>query len=103
MEPRRTKEFVYNNPLLWWKMHDEKFFTLQILARKFLAIQASSAPSECVFSQALLISNKQTRMDPTIVGKVLFIKQNWEHFEGKVDYLKVIAGREYGKHLKELE
>jgi hAT family C-terminal dimerisation region len=85
-------------------MHDGKFPTLQVLARKFLAIEASSAPSECVFSQAsLLISNKRTRMDPTIAGKVLFVKQNWEHFEGKVDYLKVIAGKEYGKHLKELE
>jgi hypothetical protein len=42
-------------------------------------------------------------MDPTIAGKALFVKQNWEHFEGKVDYLKVIAGKEYNKHLKELE
>jgi hAT family C-terminal dimerisation region len=77
MEPRTTK-FVYNNPLLWWKMHDGKFPTLQVFTRKFFAIQASSAPCECVFSQAsLLISNKRTRMDATIACKALFVKQNW--------------------------
>jgi hAT family C-terminal dimerisation region len=85
-------------------MHDGKFLTLQVLARKFFAIQACATPSECVFSQAsLLISNKRTRIDQTIAGKALFVKQNWGHFEGKVDYLKVIAGKDYDKHLKELE
>jgi hypothetical protein len=68
---------------------------LEVLARKFLAIQASSAPSERVFSQAsLLISAKRTRMDPKIAGKTLFVKQNWERYEGKVDFLKLIAGGE---------
>ena len=44
------------DPLAWWKMHDGQFPTF---ARKYLAISASSAPSERVFSQAKLIQKRQ--------------------------------------------
>jgi len=98
------KQLLWNNPLDWWKLHEGKFPTLEVLARKFLAIQASSAPSERIFSQAsLLLSAKRTRMKPKIAGKALFVKQNWEHFEGKVDYVKLIGGKEADKFIKKME
>jgi len=98
------KQFVCNNPLDWCKMHKGKFPTLEVLARKFLAIQASSAPSERIFSQAsLLLSANRTRMKPKIAGKVMFVKQNWEHFEGKVDCVKLIGGKEADKFIKKME
>ena len=47
------------DPLAWWKMHDGQFPTIVKLARKYLAIPASSAPSERVFSRAKLIQQRQ--------------------------------------------
>ena len=47
------------DPLAWWKMHDGHFPTIAKLARKYLAIPASSAPSERVFSRAKLIQQRQ--------------------------------------------
>ena len=69
------------DPLAWWKMHQGKFPTLEVLAKKFLAIQASSAPSERVFSQAsLLISAKRTRLSPRIAGNTVTVRHRaWSH------------------------
>ena len=47
------------DPLAWWKMHDGQFPTIAKLARKYLAISASSAPSKRVFSLAMLIQQRQ--------------------------------------------
>ena len=47
------------DPLAWWKMHDGQFPPIAKLARKYLAIPASSAPSERVFSRAKLIQQRQ--------------------------------------------
>jgi len=99
-----AKKFVHSDPLDWWKIHENKFPNLGVLARKFLAIQAGSAPSERIFSQAsLLISDKRTRLDPKIAGKALFVKQNWELFEEELNYLKIIGGKDVEKFFKELE
>ena len=43
------------DPLEWWEMQDGQFATIGKLAWKYLAIPASSAPSERVFSRAKLI------------------------------------------------
>ena len=65
------------------------------MAKIYLALQATSAPSERVFSQAsLLLSAKRTRMDPDMAGKTLFVKQNWDKFKNDVNYLAVIATTE---------
>ena len=47
------------DPLAWWKLHDSRFPRVSKLARKYLAIPASSAPSERVFSRAKLIQQRQ--------------------------------------------
>lgn len=40
------------NPLEWWKLHSNNYPTLARLARDFLAIPASTVPSESTFSIA---------------------------------------------------
>ena len=45
--------------LAWWKMHHGQIPTIAKLARKYLAIPASSAPSERGFSRAKLIQQRQ--------------------------------------------
>ena len=64
----------YSNPLLWWKNRAETFPRLSKLARYYLAIQATSAPSERVFSLAnMIISRLRTRLDPETAGALVFL------------------------------
>ena len=43
-------KFVWNNPLPWWCLHEPEFPTISVLARHVLAVPASEAPCERVFS-----------------------------------------------------
>ena len=47
-----------NDVMEWWSDNEEKFPNIAKLARKYLAIPASSAPSERVFSQMKLWKEK---------------------------------------------
>ena len=47
------------DPLACWKLHDSRFPRVSKLARKYLEIPASSAPSQRVFSTAKLIQQRQ--------------------------------------------
>ncbi|KAL5478061.1 hypothetical protein EMCRGX_G024938 [Ephydatia muelleri] len=58
-EIRAVDFTTHLDPMEWWKMHNSQFPTIAILARKYLAIPASSAPSERVFSKAKLIQERQ--------------------------------------------
>ena len=46
----RSEQLILYNPfrsyMEWWKMHNSQFPAIAILARKYLAIPASSVPSE---------------------------------------------------------
>ncbi|KAG7337246.1 hAT family C-terminal dimerization domain containing protein [Nitzschia inconspicua] len=45
-------------------------------------IQATSAPTERVFSAAsMLIEKRRNRLDPELAGKMLFVAQNWDLHE----------------------
>ena len=49
-------KLIHNNPLEWRKNNEHKFFHVAaIIAKKYLSIPASSAPSERIFSRAGLI------------------------------------------------
>ena len=65
--------------LQWWQKNEFLFPRLGILARKYLAIPASSVPSERVFSLCgNLITKKRSRMRPALVDTIVFLKMNME-------------------------
>ena len=63
------------------------------LARIYLAIQATSAPSERVFSTAsLMITARRNGLGDKIAGKVFYVKQNWDQMAqitGSFNTLKI--------------
>jgi hypothetical protein len=69
------------NPLEWWKEKELLFPRLSKLAKKFLAIPASSAPSERLFSHMNFIcSKRRNRLLPGNVEKIVFLKMNRDLF-----------------------
>ncbi|CAN0433173.1 unnamed protein product [Laminaria digitata] len=49
---------------------------IAILARKYLAVQASSAASERVFSQGgLVVTKKRNRLSGEMVGDIVFLHE----------------------------
>lgn len=65
------------NPLSWWKKHMKDFKMLAPLARKYLAIQATSSPSERLFSKAgHIITLKRAQLNPEKANMLVFLAQN---------------------------
>ena len=63
--------------LAWWKSQKDTYPRLSLLARTILAIPATSAPSERVFSTAgLTVNAKRSSLAPSTVDKVVFIHEN---------------------------
>ena len=57
----------FNDPLAWWKKNSTKFPLLATLAREYLAIPATSAPSERIWSRASrVLSLKRASLKPEV-------------------------------------
>ena len=68
------------NPLLWWKEHESRLPRLATLARTYLAIQASSAPVERVFSASgWIVSKRRCSMTDRTVMLLTFLSVNQHH------------------------
>lgn len=84
---------LYNNeaqlagdadPLLWWKERALTYPLLSPVARKWLAVPASSAASERLFSRAgLTVTDKRTRLGSELVGTLVFLNAAWPTLEAK--------------------
>lgn len=85
---RFKQEMVLNpkkSPFDWWKKKQVAYPTLAVLARQFLAVQATSAPSERLFSRASrIISNNRTRLDPEVAGKLFYVSENIKWYDEQV-------------------
>jgi len=76
--PLYSSNGEFNNPLDWWKLEGEsKFPKLAKLAKKYLCIPATSAPSERVWSRASrILSMKRSRMKDDVAAAIMFTKEN---------------------------
>ncbi len=70
---------LFSDPLVWWRAHVEKFPHVWLLALVVLAIPATSAPSEHVFSVAAnIVNKKRVRLKTDNVDILVFLKSNKE-------------------------
>lgn len=64
------------DPLHWWAANEHRFPTLSSLVRCYLAIQATSVPSERMFSDAGTIVDRKRALDPDNVDHLVFLHKN---------------------------
>ncbi len=64
-------------PLEFWKVNEQKFKPLAMLANKYLGIPASSAAVERIFSiSGHILSSKRSRMSVRLFSLLVFLKLN---------------------------
>ncbi|XP_053382048.1 E3 SUMO-protein ligase ZBED1-like [Mercenaria mercenaria] len=65
------------DPLLWWRDNEERFPKIAIVAKRVLAVPATSVPSERIFSATGLLINKlRNRLSSEIVDSIFFLNKN---------------------------
>ena len=66
------------NPLQWWKDHAPSFPHVAVLARRYLCIPATSAPSERLFSTAgLTITKARNGLRDDNASAIIFLHKTW--------------------------
>ena len=64
-------------PLEWWQQHEPTFPRVSLLAKKYLCIQATSAPSERVFSTGgNIVTCQRAVLKPEKVDQLIFLARN---------------------------
>jgi hypothetical protein len=77
MQPMYSPSCSYNNPLDWWRVYHSKYPNVWRLASCILAIPATSAPSERVFSVAgNIVNKKRVRLKTDKVDLLIFLRGN---------------------------
>ncbi|XP_067313700.1 E3 SUMO-protein ligase ZBED1-like [Pseudorasbora parva] len=65
------------DPLEWWKVHEANFPRISQLARKYLCIPATSAPSERAFSTGgNIVTCQRASLKPEKVNQLVFLSKN---------------------------
>ena len=71
-----------DNPLKWWSLNEDQFPRLAKLARQYLAVPATSTPSERVFSLAgNTITRQRSSLHPDHVDTLIFLHENTDEAE----------------------
>ena len=72
-----TQQPQTSDTLIWWRENEARFYGLKRLARKYLAIPATSAPSERVFSLAgNICSRRHASLSPYHLDALVFLNAN---------------------------
>lgn len=68
---------VDSDPLLWWKTNESAYPLTAKLAKRYLAIPATSVPSERVFSTAGdIVTASRSALTAENVDKLIFLAKN---------------------------
>ena len=79
MKIQNIEKKVCNCPRSWWKSSAHRFKNLERLAVKYLAIPATSASSERIWSQAArVLTVKRNRMSEEITSAMMYCRENRE-------------------------
>jgi hypothetical protein len=75
--PMYDADDAFNDPLKWWKESCAKYPYVANIARKYLAIPATSAPSEQVWSRlARILSLRHAHLSDDLVECMMYMKEN---------------------------
>ena len=75
--PFKDTEGEFQDPLGWWKEKEPTYPNLAKLAIEYLAIPATSAPSERIWSRsANMLSIRRSLMNPEIASRMMFVREN---------------------------
>lgn len=66
-----------DDPLAWWRVHKISYPQLSIMARKYLCVPATSAPSERLFSTGgNIVTCTRSSLKPAKVNILVFLAKN---------------------------
>lgn len=72
-----AQEPITADTLTWWQQNEGRFDALKILARKYLPVPATSAPSERVFSLAgNICSRRRASLSSDHLDALVFLNAN---------------------------
>jgi len=75
--PLYNNEHAFNDPLQWWKPNYVKYPHAANVAHRYLAVPATSALSERVWSHAArILSRRHARLDDKLAGRIIFVREN---------------------------
>jgi hypothetical protein len=76
--PNMTNQ-IRNNPLDWWRLNEYLYPCLGKFARRVLAIPATSAPSERIFSIAgQIVTKRRNRLTGNAVTLLVWLAGAWD-------------------------
>ena len=72
--------YTRDDPLKWWATNQHSYpRCMSHLARKYLAIPASSVPSERIFSlTGNLVNKKRSQLSPENIDRLVFLNKNYK-------------------------
>ncbi len=85
MKMQDIESKVYNCPLSWWKSSANWYKNLGKLVIKYLAIPATSAPSERIWSQAArVLTVKWNRMKEDVTAAMMYCRERKSTFSTSI-------------------
>ena len=94
-----NSEFIRSDPLQWYRIHHFEFPNVAMLAKKYLCISATSAPSERMFSNCgSYVTKKRNQLEPDIVSDFIFLDSCYKFEETDEVHKKIKSFSNYNNY-----